>query len=38
MKPQMLFGAVMAIINAFNTGWIGVALSDPIRLRVIQDS
>ncbi len=27
MKPQMLFGAVMAIVNAFNTGWIGVALS-----------
>jgi len=26
MKPQMLFGAVMAIVNAFNTGWIGVAL------------
>jgi len=27
MKPQMLFGAVMAIVSAFNTGWIGVALS-----------
>lgn len=27
MKPQMLFGAVMAIVNAFNTGWIGPALS-----------
>lgn len=27
MKPQMLFGAVMAIVNAFNSGWIGVALS-----------
>lgn len=27
MKPQMLFGAVMAIVGAFNTGWIGVALS-----------
>lgn len=27
MKPQMLFGAVMAIVNAFNTGWIGVTLS-----------
>jgi len=27
MKPQMLFGAVMAIVNAFNMGWIGVALS-----------
>lgn len=27
MKPQMLFGAVMAIVNAFNTGWIGVSLS-----------
>jgi multiple sugar transport system permease protein len=27
MKPQMLFGAVMAIVNAFNTGYIGVALS-----------
>ncbi len=26
MKPQMLFGAVMAIVNAFNTGWIGVTL------------
>ena len=27
MRPQMLFGAVMAIVNAFNTGYIGVALS-----------
>ena len=27
MKPQMLFGAVMAIVNAFNQGGIGVALS-----------
>lgn len=27
MKPQMLFGAVMAIVGAFNTGWIGVTLS-----------
>jgi multiple sugar transport system permease protein len=27
MKPQMLFGAVMAIVSAFSTGWIGVALS-----------
>ena len=27
MKPQMLFGAVMAIVNAFNMGFIGVALS-----------
>lgn len=27
MKPQMLFGAVMSIVNAFNMGWIGVALS-----------
>ncbi len=27
MKPQMLFGAVMAIVAAFNTGWIGVALA-----------
>lgn len=27
MKPQMLFGAVMAIVNAFNMGWIGVNLS-----------
>lgn len=27
MKPQMLFGAVMSIVNAFNTGWIGVTLS-----------
>ena len=26
MKPQMLFGAVMSIVNAFNMGWIGVAL------------
>ncbi len=27
MKPQMLFGAVMAIVGAFNAGGIGVALS-----------
>lgn len=27
MKPQMLFGAVMAIVNAFNIGWIGPTLS-----------
>lgn len=27
MKPQMLFGAVMAIVNAFNMGEIGVLLS-----------
>ena len=27
MKPQMLFGAVMAIVGAFNSGAIGVALS-----------
>lgn len=27
MKSQMLFGAVMAIVNSFNTGWIGPALS-----------
>lgn len=27
LKPQMLFGAVMAIVNAFNNGSIGVALS-----------
>ncbi len=27
MKPQMLFGAVMAIVNTFNIGGIGVALS-----------
>ena len=27
MKPQKLFGAVMAIVNAFNMGWIGVTLS-----------
>ena len=27
MKPQMLFGAVMSIVNAFNMGWIGVALA-----------
>jgi multiple sugar transport system permease protein len=27
MKPQMLFGAVMAIVGAFNNGAIGVALS-----------
>ncbi|MGE0003105.1 MAG: carbohydrate ABC transporter permease, partial [Candidatus Izemoplasmatales bacterium] len=27
MKPQMLFGAVMAIVGAFNAGGIGVALA-----------
>mgnify|MGYP001027425932 FL=1 len=27
MKPQMMFSAVMAIVNAFNTGWIGPALA-----------
>ncbi|ERJ11603.1 carbohydrate ABC transporter permease [Haloplasma contractile] len=27
MKPQMLFGAVMAIVQSFNNGYIGVALS-----------
>ena len=27
MKPQMLFGAVMSIVGAFSTGYIGVALS-----------
>lgn len=27
MRPQMLFGAVMSIVGAFNTGYIGVALS-----------
>lgn len=27
MHSQMLFGAVMAIVGAFNSGWIGVALS-----------
>jgi len=27
MKPQMLFGAVMAIVNTFSSGGIGVALS-----------
>lgn len=27
MRPQMLFGAVMAIVNSFNAGGIGVALS-----------
>lgn len=27
MKPQMLFGAVMSIVGAFNNGGIGVALS-----------
>jgi multiple sugar transport system permease protein len=27
MKPQMLFGAVMSIVNAFNMGFIGPALS-----------
>ena len=27
MKPQMLFGAVMSIVNAFNMGWIGASLA-----------
>lgn len=27
MKPQMLFGAVMSVVQTFNTGYIGVALS-----------
>lgn len=27
MKPQMMFAAVMAIVSAFNTGWIGPALA-----------
>lgn len=27
IRPQMLFGSVMAIVNAFNTGWIGPALA-----------
>lgn len=27
MKPQMLFGAVMSVVNTFNTSGIGVALS-----------
>lgn len=27
IKPQMLFGAVMAIVNTFNSGGVGVALS-----------
>jgi len=27
MRPQMLFGAVMAIVNTFNIGWIGTALA-----------
>lgn len=27
MKPQMLFGAVMAVVNTFQVGYIGVALS-----------
>ena len=27
MKPQMLFGAVMAIVGCFNNGMIGVQLS-----------
>jgi multiple sugar transport system permease protein len=27
MRPQMLFGAVMSIVNTFNIGWIGVALA-----------
>lgn len=27
MKGQMLFGAVMSIVGAFNTGWIGTQLS-----------
>ncbi len=30
MRPQMLFGAVMAIVNAFNMGWIGITLSGGI--------
>ena len=34
MKPQMLFGAVMAIVNAFSAGTIGVALSGRIRLPI----
>ena len=27
MKPQMLFGAVMAVVNTFQVGYIGVRLS-----------
>ena len=27
MKPQMLFGAVMAVVNAFNSAGLGVQLS-----------
>ncbi len=27
MKPQMLFGAVMSIVGAFNMGWIGISLA-----------
>jgi multiple sugar transport system permease protein len=27
MKPQMLFGAIMAIVGAFNTGYIGTELA-----------
>jgi multiple sugar transport system permease protein len=27
MKPQMLFGAVMAVVTTFQAGGIGVALS-----------
>ena len=38
MKPQMLFGAVMAIVNASTQAGLGWHCPDPIRLRVIQDS
>ena len=27
MKPQMLFGAIMSLVNTFNAGAIGVQLS-----------
>ena len=27
MKPQMLFGMVMAVVNTFQVGYIGVSLS-----------
>lgn len=27
MKPQMLFGLVMAVVNTFQVGYIGVSLS-----------
>jgi len=27
MKPQMLFGAIMSIVGAFSSGWIGTELS-----------